>query len=359
MKHHEAIAVAKDLKERLKKHIDHGEQLLKLEPSLEQYREVIRFNAVADEILSTYASPTTSLEDFGDTAIYDRVVSMESLLAKVSQFLKRSKAKAQDPKSSVTEQDYEHLYKREKFVHWLLAELPKLTENYQRKDHSIQLSKTASFIFKDIKGDVYKELKAEVDFLYRVGEQIKKGLQPVIAYHREFLNGVDPFIGKDDEADKLIAHLTKALAKQPKSFDQTFKGPSYTFLGAGKVEWFGEQSRERFIKYPKASAKDIAQVSVDYPDKETLQELGSLMFRIILIVMGYEEMAMSIPVPVDITEQPFRAYRDNPKVRELVDKSIFQDPDVDYRVYNPIEVITSLFYGLELALGEFIEKAVA
>lgn len=74
--------------------------------------------------------------------------------------------------------------------------------------------------------------------------------------------------------------------------------------------------------------------------------------------MGYEELLMAIPTPIDMTEQPFRAYRDNAKVRELVSKFIFLDPSLDFYIYNPLEVITALLSGLELALGEYLIRAV-
>lgn len=127
MKHHEAIAVAKDLKERIKKHLDKGEELLKLQPSLEQYKEVIQFNAIADDILSTYGGQqvTVSNEDFSTDSIQTRVVSLESLLSKVTQFLRLTKKKAEDPTSDVTSTDVKRAYGRDKFVHWLMAEYPK------------------------------------------------------------------------------------------------------------------------------------------------------------------------------------------------------------------------------------------
>lgn len=353
MKHHEAIAVAKDLKERVKKHLDKGEALLKLQPSLEQYKEVIQFNAIADDILSTYGGQQVSVsnEDFSTDSIQTRVVSLESLLSKITQFLKRRKAVPQEE----TKREYPQYETMANRLQWLVSEAPALIAQYQDKEDNIKLTGTTGGFFTGDPKHFVRDVKADLDMYRALVRSVKQGVKPAVNHMLAFEKGLDRFIDDVDRLEEFIAYIGPMIAKEPKPFKETFRKPNHSFLGFGKPNnWFDidEINGDGF----KSSRKEV---EVPYPSKKELDDLYQLAIKGVELTMDISTFSDEIPIDLDYSDPPFRGYSGEVEVDKLAAQSTMFEPSFSEQHTGVVHNLSIAVYGLTAALVDYLRKTLS
>lgn len=350
MKHHEAIAVAKDLKERVKKHLDKGEALLKLQPSLEQYKEVIQFNAIADDILRTYAANKVSVEDFDDTALTDRIASMESLLSDIVKFV-RGKKKTEAKQTPAERQAYEPMIKK---FQWLATTATELIDKYEPKEGTFKLNGHDGPFFQGDLKRLHKDFKADIDVYNAVFKRVESGLKPAIAHMRAFTKGLDRFIGDAERADEFLAYVSSMVKKEPKPFKDTFTPPSHNFLAIGKPdEWFALVKGMPEFPYEKK------EVELPYPTKEELIEFHGLAVRLAASALHTEQFIDELPLGLDYSDPPFRGYAGHTEIDAVMMKSTFLEPVFGEQHTGVAEKLDNAIGNMAYAAISYIRKALA
>lgn len=354
MKHHEAIAVAKDLKERIKTHLDKGEVLLKLQPGLEQYKEVIQFNAVADDILTTYGGKkvTVSNEDFSENSVQVRVVSMESLLGDIARFIRGRNKKPKTPEVAREYKAYETMVQK---FQWLATTSTELIDKYEPKQGTVKLGSSIGAYFSGDPKTLFKDFKADADVYLAVRRSVETGIKPAITHMREFTKGLDRFIGDADREAEFIKYIKPFITKEPKPFAETFRPPNHHFLAIGKVDdWFTTRQGT-----PDGFTHDRKEAKLPYPSKEQLVDLHGIAVRLASISMGVESITYEIPLGLDFTDPPFRGYSDNTEVQELVSKSTFFEPVFDEEHTNVVYNLDVAVASVASALVDYLRKVLS
>lgn len=354
MRHHEAVVLATDLKDRIKMHLDKGYALQQKGLGLETYAEAIRFNAVADDILTTHKKNTVSIEQFGESDINERIVSLESFLGDIARFLRLTKPKSNGPnaKKEIEErEEYEPMIQNFK---WLATTATVLIDNYKEKEGTFELGKQTGPYFAGDPQRFVKDFKADTDAYYALTRTVEAGLKPVLTHMYTFSKGAEKFIGDADRVDEFIAFIKPMVAKEPKPYRDTFKAPSHTFLAIGKPdEWFESVSGAPEFDYEKKA------VTVNYPTKKDLVALQGLAVRLATISMGIEQLTYDTPTGLDYTDPPFRGYSNNAEVDEAVSKSTMFEPLFEDMHTGIILKLDNAIGNAAHALIQYMKKALA
>lgn len=350
MKHQDAIAVATELKDRLKSHIDKGHALLQQGVGMESYKDAIQFNAIADDMLRSYAGNRISVEAFDDTSIKERVISMESLLGEIASFLRIYKAKPKTEEAAEEREEYEPMIKH---FQWLATTFATLVDSYTPKQGSMTLGKKTGPYFTGDPTRFAKDYAADTDVIYTLFKRSMAGINPAVKHYAAFDKGLQRFIGDADRVDDFIAYIKPMIAKEPKPFKDTFNKVSYEFLAIGRIEdWFGGDD-EYTTPYPKQ------EVSVPYPTKQELIALQAVAVRLAVMSMDLEATCYSLPMGLDLTDPPFRGYMGNATVQHLTGKTTMTYPLFIELHVGVVRKLDTVVEQAAVALISYLRKALA
>jgi hypothetical protein len=352
MKQSAEVALAKDQLSRLQKHLTVGYRLRRRGLGLEQYAEIVRFNAVADNILGGFSS-MVSVEDYQQGEdLNKRVVSMEGLLSAIKNFLTGKTKEAVSKKEDVP------FWQR---LNWLDSEVEGLLAAYEDREGSVTIAKRYAPFFKG-QGALAAQIKADTVNYKGVFSKAKPELDNQARFMASIDNAFKPFMGNDDKPDEFAALIKSINAKQTDGLAGKWTEVSHVFMGWGKQPFLDKSAStgKGEFSYLPAQIDSSTEVTLPFPSKAELtaivKELRALCETFAAIEIYSDDYAYGF----DFTDPPIRGYYDYDQVDTELSNSnwameIFEANN-SYFLTNLVERMSGLGEALIVYLEQVLQK---
>lgn len=345
MRDTEIITLAKETQKRVRKHLIQGYRLRRQGLGLEQYNDIVRYNAVADNILGEFTT-LISVEDYSGTEdLNKRVVSLEGLLDRIKGFLAGKK------KEAVNKPKVRSLYDR---MEWLNNEVGDLLDTYTEREGNVTIPKSYAGFFTG-KGPLSAQLKSDVDQYESLFNKAKSELNRQKSIMRDIGRKFERFVGNVSHRDEFVKLLKEIDNKQTKGLAAKFSNPSHKFMGFGKEPFF---DRGKF-EYTAPDVTSVVEIKLPYPSKD---ELASFVLQLRVLCEFYaiaDDYASDYPMGIDPTDPPLRGYMDDDEVQEFVNRSCYMmEVFEDYNGNFPdqlVDRIAELFTAMTVYLEHVLK----
>lgn len=328
------LALARDLEIRVRAQLTEGRRILAL--GMESGSEVDRFGYLADDVIHNYSS-SVSLEELKDNySTSERVAALEGILDKLKRIL-RSKGEEKKEERAVEKviQDLEWLrgVKEGRFV-----EREGVTSVTVAGVHAHMLT-DRGFPYRDLIERVRQDLKGYSKIIGKYSPLQKK----VNDIFRKIEKMFEPLEGTMDRPDEFRRTMEKAIAMQSNGFVDSFKVAD-PFMGFGKDRWV---DADGFILEPQIipTLRSMS-IAVNF----TLSSLVDVVEQTVELENQLWDILEDVPVSLDATDQPFRAY--------IYNSSDYDDLLARAKFFEPVsgELHSDLFNNIITRLDK-LQKA--
>ncbi|ARV77287.1 hypothetical protein FDI21_gp118 [Pseudomonas phage Noxifer] len=311
------IAVAEDQLKRVRRCLLHGYKLRRPNLGMEQYGQVVRFNAVADSLLAEY--PSVSLEDYkSGEDIGKRVVSLEGLLDSIKRFILGGKKEAEAKKENVP------FWQR---LVWLDEEVEGLIEAYQDGSGQITIPKSYAPFF-PANGKLAAALKADTTQYKSAFTKAKPELDRMKAFLADIERQFKPFYGEptDEKAVQFAKVLQGINAKCTRGLADKWVDTGYNYLGWGKEPFLSvsPSTGKKMFYYDPGLPNESGPITLPRPSKSELvamvRELKTLC-EVYAVVEQYNDDGGLMGL--DFTDPPIRGYYDYPEVDDVLSNALW------------------------------------
>lgn len=339
------IAVAEDNLKRIRRLVLTGKRLQRC-VSIEDYDKIIRYNAVADAVLSEY--PSISVEDYQvGESVTKRVVSLEGLLSSIKDFILGGKKEAAVTKENIP------FWKR---LEWLDQDVESLIANYEEREGSIGIAKSWSPFFKT-SAKLSAAIKADTAQYKSAFQRAKPELDRQKAFMAEIDRKTSPFMGNTDKPEAFAAVIRDINAKQTIGLAAKWTDNGYSYLGWGKMPYLEKStSTGKGMFYSSAGGVEGGStIDVPRPNKAELIALVAALKALCEVYASIEEYSDEYPSGVDFTDAPYRGYIDYDEIDTLLSEAfwgmeVFEDNNTNF-----VTQLCERIYGLAEAMLIYLE----
>ncbi|MNF25522.1 hypothetical protein D3C81_313200 [compost metagenome] len=306
MKQTAEVALAKDQLSRIQKHLVVGYRLRRRGLGLEHHAEIVRFNAVADNILGGFPTVVAQEDYQQGEDLNRRVVSMEGLLGAIKNFLLGKTKEAVSKKEDVP------FWQR---LNWLDSEVEGLVTAYEDREGTVTIAKRYAGFFKG-QGALAAQIKADTVQYKGVFSKAKPELDKQAKFMHDIDNQFKAFMGDVDRPDEFAALIKAINAKQTDGLASKWTEVPHAFMGWGKLPYLNKSAstgKGEFF-YNAGNVDSDSEVTLPYPTKA---ELVAVVKELRLLCEAFAAIEIyndDYPYGFDFTDPPIRGYYDFPQV---------------------------------------------